>query len=90
MGGGNEVKEYTQEEIDAAIARGDNALAQQMSMDQRQLADNILPETLEVHLNVFTTLIVAVLELVVVLFFVTEALDSTLSRNPMDVLTMIR
>ncbi|NBH12997.1 ABC transporter permease [Lachnospiraceae bacterium] len=90
MGGGNEVKEYTQEEIDAAIARGDNALAQQMSMDQRQLADNILPETLEVHLNVFTTLIVAVLELVVVLFFVTEALDSTLSRNPIDVLTMIR
>ncbi len=90
MGGGNEVKEYTEEEINAAIARGEHGLAQQMSQDQHLLQDHILPEELEIQFNFLTALVVAGAELAAVMFFISEALDSTLSRKPMDVLTMIR
>ena len=90
IGGRNEVKEYTEEEINAAIARGEHGLAQQMSQDQHLLEDHILPEELEIQYHFLTALVVAGAELAAVMFFISEALDSTLSRKPMDVLTMIR
>ncbi|MCI8299736.1 MAG: hypothetical protein HFI69_05185, partial [Lachnospiraceae bacterium] len=73
-----------------AIARGEHGLAQQMSQDQHLLQDHILPEELEIQFNFLTALVVAGAELVAVMFFISEALDSTLSRKPMDVLIMIR
>lgn len=90
LGADNTPKEYTQAEMEAAIARGDTAAAFEMGQDQIQMQEGIRLDGLKVEISPWMVCIIAGAELLVVWFFVDNALDKTLRQEPMGMLSMIR
>lgn len=85
---GNEPKQYTKEEIEAAIMQGDNARAAEMAKDQRQ--GILRPDTMAVEIDFLLVILIGICELGVVLLWVNDASNKILQQKPMEVLTMLR
>lgn len=85
---GKEQKIYTQAEVEAAIRRGDYSNLPQMTSNQRTGIE--VPETINVHLDIWCIGLVALAETVIILWGVINALDKTLRWEPVRVLSMIR
>lgn len=92
LNAGSEQKFYTQEEIEAAIARGDyvgNVEAFHENA-KNQRAGIPAPESLEIKLNFGIALLVGIVEVCIILFCVDRSLKKTLKLEPIRVLSMIR
>ncbi|RKJ50640.1 ABC transporter permease [bacterium 1XD42-54] len=84
---GGEQKVYTEKEIEAAIARGENSKVAEMSRNQRTGVEP--PKELTTRVEVKTALLVFAMMLLIVYYSVNEAIKKTLKLEPIRVLSMI-
>jgi len=84
---GGEQKVYTEKEIEAAIARGENSKVAEMAKNQRTGVEP--PKELTTKVDMKTALLVFALMLLIVYYSVNEAIKKTLKLEPIRVLSMI-
>ncbi len=84
---GGEQKVYTEKEIEAAIARGENSKVAEMSRNQRTGVEP--PKELTTKVDMKTALLVFAAMLLIVYYSVNEAIKKTLKLEPIRVLSMI-
>ena len=80
-------KIYTEKEIEAAIARGENSKAMEMAKNQKTGIEP--PEELNTRIDVRTVLIVFIVMLLTIYFCVNGVIKKTLKLEPIRVLSMI-
>ena len=78
---------YTEKEIEAAIARGEQSKASEMAKNQKTGVEP--PEELNTRIDVRTVLIVFIVMLLTIYFCVNGVIKKTLKLEPMRVLSMI-
>ena len=78
---------YTEKEIGAAIARGEQSKASEMAKNQKTGVEP--PEELNTRIDVRTVLIVFIVMLLTIYFCVNGVIKKTLKLEPMRVLSMI-
>lgn len=84
---GGEQKVYTEKEIEAAIARGENSKVAEMSRNQRTGVEPLKELTTKVDMK--TALLVFAMMFLIVYYSVNEAIKKTLKLEPIRVLSMI-
>ena len=84
---GEEQKVYTEKEIEAAIARGENSKVAEMAKNQRTGVKP--PKELTPKVDMKTALLVFAAMLLIIYYSVNEAIRKTLKLEPMRVLSMI-
>ena len=82
-----EQKVYTEKEIEAAIARGENSKATEMSKNQKTGIEP--PKELHTNVSVKTVVTVLAAMLFIIYFCVNEVIKKTLKLEPIRVLSMI-
>ena len=78
---------YTEKEIEAAIARGEQSKASEMAKNQKTGVEP--PEELNTRIDVRTVLIVFIVMLLTIYFCVNGVIKKTLKLEPIRVLSMI-
>ncbi len=82
-----EQKVYTEKEIEAAIARGENSKAMEMAKNQKTGVEP--PKELHTNVSVKTVLTVFIVMILIVYFCVNGVIKKTLKLEPIRVLSMI-
>ena len=82
-----EQKVYTEKEIEAAIARGEQSKASEMAKNQKTGVEP--PKELNTRMNAGTVLIVFMIMLLIIYFCVNKVIKKTLKLEPIRVLSMI-
>ena len=82
-----EQKVYTEKEIEAAIARGEQSKASEMAKNQKTRVEP--PEELNTRIYIRTVLIVFIVMILIIYFCVNGVIKKTLKLEPIQVLSMI-
>ena len=78
---------YTEKEIEAAIARGEQSKASEMAKNQKTGVEP--PEELNTRIDIRTVLIVFIVMILIIYFCVNAVIKKTLKLEPIRVLSMI-